>query len=285
MPNKLYKILIPLIVLVLILLLSLYWININKPKQLKVAILDVGQGDAILIQTPFGQNVLIDGGADDSVAYGLSHNLSWWNRTIDLMILTHPHDDHVSGLVDVIKRYNVKKIAYTGVVHSSPNYLAWLKLIQSQKIPITIIDQPRKIVFGDDCYLDVLYPFDSLLNKEIENINNSSIVAKLVYRDVKFLLTGDAEKVVEEKLLASGTDISAQILKVPHHGSDTGMTENFLKKVNPDIAVISVGKDNKFGHPNGRTINRLERFGKRIFRTDLDGEVDFVSDGVRVWKR
>lgn len=285
MPIKLYKIIIPLGLIAIVLFISLYWLSLHKSDQLRVSLLDVGQGDSILIQTPYGQNVLIDGGPDDSVTYGLSRNMPWWDRTIDLMILTHPHDDHVSGLLDVIKRYNVKKIAYTGVVHSSPNYLAWLKLVQVKKIPIVIIDQPRKIVLGNDCYLDVLYPFDSLLNKEVENINNSSIAAKLVYKNVKFLLTGDIEKIIEEKLLASNVDISAHILKLAHHGSDTSSTEEFLKKVNPDIAIISVGKDNKFGHPNGRIINRLERMGKKFFRTDLDGEVGFVSDGVMIYKK
>jgi len=284
MPNKLSQILIWIGLLAGLLLIYLYWFNSDKSSLLKVSFLDVGQGDSILIKSPYGQNILIDGGPDDSVIYGLSKNLPWWDHTIDLMILTHPHDDHVSGLLDVIKRYNVKKIAYTGVVHSSPNYLAWLKLVQSKKIPIVIISQPRKIVLGNDCYLDVLYPFDSLLNKDVENINNSSIVAKLVYKNVKFLLTGDIEKPIEEKLIASDIDLSAHILKFAHHGSDTSCTEDFLKKVNPDIAVISVGKDNKFGHPNGRIINRLERFGKRFFRTDLNGEVDFVSDGARVYK-
>ncbi|MBU4216869.1 MBL fold metallo-hydrolase [Candidatus Parcubacteria bacterium] len=284
MPGKLYKILIPLGLMTIGLFISLYWLSSHEAKQLKVSFLDVGQGDSVLIQTPYGQNILIDGGPDDSVTYGLSKNLPWWDRTIDLMILTHPHDDHVSGLLDVIKRYNVKKIAYTGVAHGSPNYLAWIKLVRNKKIPIVIIDQPRKIVLGDECYLDVLYPMDSLLNNEVDNINNSSIVAKLVYKNIKFLLTGDIEKAVEVKLLANNTDISAHILKLAHHGSDTSSAEDFLTKVNPDIAVISVGKNNTFGHPGGRIINRIERIGKRIFRTDLDGEVDFVSDGVRVYK-
>jgi len=285
MSNRLFKIITLLGLSGAVLFISIFWISLQKSTQLKVSFLDVGQGDSILIQTPYKQNVLVDGGQDDSVIYGLSKNIPWWDRTIDLLILTHPHDDHVTGLLDVMKRYDVKKIAYTGVVHTSPNYLAWLKSVQAKKIPIVIIDQPRKIVLGDDCFLDLLYPFDSLLNEEVENINNSSIVAKLVYKDVKFLLTGDIEKIVEEKLIVSDINLSAHILKLAHHGSDTSNTEDFLQKVNPDIAVISVGEGNKFGHPNGRIINRLERMGKRFFRTDLDGEVDFVSDGIMVYKK
>jgi competence protein ComEC len=162
--------------------------------------------------------------------------------------------------------------------------LAWLKLAQAKKIPLSIINQPRKIVFADDCYLDILSPTDSLLNKEVENLNNTSIVAKLVYKNTKFLLTGDIEGEIEEKLLKDGVDISAHILKIAHHGSDTSSAENFLQKVNPDAVLISVGKDNKFKHPSKRVINRLEKLGKKIWRTDIDEEVDFVSDGVRVYK-
>lgn len=279
------KILIIIGIILVILSLFLYFSGLNQIRQLQVSILDVGQGDAILIQTPFGQNVLIDGGPDDKVSYGLSQNLAWWDRTIDLMILTHPHDDHVNGEIDILKRYKVKKIIYTGAVASTPNYLTWLKLIKSQKIPMTVIDQPRKIVLGEDCYLDILYPIDGMLNKENSNLNNSSIVAKLVYKNVKFLLTGDIEKIVEEKLLISNADISAHIVKIAHHGSDTSSIEEFLKKVNPEIAVISVGKDNKFGHPNGRTLNRLERLGIKTFRTDSDGGIHFTSDGEKIYKK
>lgn len=284
MPSRLLKFLAVFGAIAFVLMFSLLWLKSEEPSRIKVSFLDVGQGDSILIQTPQNQNILIDGGPDDMVIHGLSKNLSWWDRTIDLLILTHPHDDHVTGLNDVLKRYQVKKIAYTGVIHNSPNYIAWLKSVQAKKIPMFIINQPRKIILNEDCVLDVIYPTNGLLNKEIDNVNNSSIVVKLNYKDVKFLFTGDVEEIVEEKLLADSADLKSHVLKIAHHGSDTSSIDDFLKKVDPDVAVISVGKDNKFGHPNGRTLNKLERLGVKIFRTDQDREINLVSDGVKIFK-
>ncbi|MCK4553409.1 MBL fold metallo-hydrolase, partial [Candidatus Parcubacteria bacterium] len=191
---------------------------------------------------------------------------------------THPHDDHVTGLIDVIKRYKVEKILYTGVVHSSPNYLVWLELIRDRKIPLTIIDRPQIIEFGENCELQIIYPRESLLGKEVSNLNNSSIVIQLVYGQTKFLLAGDIELEVEQELLGSGIDLSANVFKANHHGSDTSNSKEFLQAVQPEIVVIQVG-DNNFGHPSRRVIKRLERIGAQIFRNDLDGTVKLISDG------
>ncbi len=201
MLHKLYKILIILGIVAVFAAIPVFWFSYSAPKDLEVDFLDVGQGDSILIKTPFGQNILIDGGADNTVITRLGENLPFWDRTIDLMVLSHPHDDHVNGLNDVIKRYDVKKIVYTGVIHSSPGFLNWLELIRDYNIPLIIIDRPQVINFGEDCYLDILYPRDSLLGKEVNNLNNSSIVAKLVYGESSFLFTGDAEAEVEKELL------------------------------------------------------------------------------------
>ncbi len=278
-----------------------FWLTYQAANDLEVVFLDIGQGDAILIKTPYGQNILIDGGPDNTVIKRLAENFSWWDKKIDLMILTHPHDDHVSGLIDVIKRYKVEKILYTGVVHSSPDYLAWLELIRDRKIPLTIIDRPQIIEFGENCELQIIYPHESLLGKEVSNLNNSSIVAKLVYGQTKFLLAGDIELEVEQELLnltphrrqgfggqASPSpfkgegnliDLSAQVFKANHHGSDTSNSTEFLQAVQPEIVVIQVGADNNFGHPSRRVIKRLERIGAQVFRNDLDGTVRVVSDG------
>ena len=278
MPQKLYKILLILGIFTVLVVAPVFWYLYNPIHQLEVVFFDIGQGDAILIKTPFGQNVLIDGGPDNTVIKRLSENLAWWDKKIDLMILTHPHDDHVSGLIDVIKRYKVEKILYTGVVHSSPNYLVWLELIRDRKIPLTIIDRPQIIEFGENCELQIIYPRESLLGKEVSNLNNSSIVIQLVYGQTKFLLAGDIELEAEQELLASGIDLSANIFKANHHGSDTSNSKEFLQAVQPEIVVIQVG-DNNFGHPSRRVIKRLERIGAQIFRNDLDGTVKLISDG------
>lgn len=259
--------------------IPVFWLFYRPDTGLEVDFFDVGQGDAILIKTPYGQNVLIDGGPDDSVASRLAENLPWWDRRIDLMILTHPHNDHVTGLIDVIKRYNVEKILYTGVIHSAPNYLAWLELIKENKIPLIIIDRPQTVKLGVDSELRIIYPRIGLLGKEVDNLNNSSLVIKLTYGRTGFLFTGDIETEVERELTESGVDLSADVLKVSHHGSDASNSQEFLEKVKAEIAVIQVGKDNEFGHPSRRAVKRLEKTGARVFRVDLDGTVKLFSNG------
>ncbi len=251
----------------------------DSEKILEVDFLDIGQGDSILIKTPNNQNILIDGGPDKTVIKRLSKELRWWDKTIDLMILTHPHDDHVGGLNDVISYYKVKKILYTGVVHNAPAYINWLNLIKDNNIPLIIISHQQAINLGKDCKLEIIYPFNDLSGKEVDNLNNSSIIVKLVYKNTSFLFTGDAEIEQEQELLKSNIDLSADVLKVCHHGANTSSSENFLKAVNPKIAVIQVGKDNKFNHPSRRVIKRMEKMGIEIFRNDLDGTVRLFSDG------
>ena len=282
MSDKLYKILLILGIVAVLVAIPAFWLTYQAVSELEVDFLDIGQGDAVLIKAPFGQNILIDGGPDNSVIKRLGENLPWWDKKIDLMILTHPHDDHATGLIEVIKRYKVKKILYTGVVHTSPNYLVWLELVRDRQIPLTIIDRPQKIILGKHCVLDILYPAKSLLGQTVNNLNNSSIVVKLIYEETKFLLTGDAEIEVEQELVESNIDLTAQVLKAGHHGSDTSSSIEFLQAVKPEIVVIQVGIDNDFGHPSRRVIKRLERTGAQVLRNDLDGTVKLVSDGKNI---
>ncbi len=282
MPKKLYKILLILGIVFILIAIPVFWLHFEASSDLEVYFLDIGQGDAILIKTPYGQNILVDGGPDNAVIQRLSENLAWWDKKIDLMILTHPHSDHVGGLAGVISRYNVEKILYTGVIHNSPDYTAWLEIIRDCGIPLIIIDRPQIVKLGEDCRLDILYPMESILGKEVSNLNNSSIIIKLIYKETKFLLAGDIELETEQELLNSKVDLSAQVFKVNHHGSDTSNSQEFLQAVNPDIAVIQVGAENDFGHPSRRVIKRLERMGVKIFRNDLDGTVKVISDGENI---
>ena len=260
----------------------LFWQYYRAPKNLEVDFLDVGQGDAILIKAPGGQNILIDGGPDKTVIKRLGESLPWWDKKIDLMVLTHPHDDHVTGLTDVLKRYQVKKILYTGVSHSAPNYLAWLGLIRDKKVPLIIIDQEQIIDLGEGAKLKILYPNESFLNKTVTDLNDSSIIVKLIYGQTEILLTGDAGLIVEQKLIANSSDLGAEVLKVGHHGSEYASSQEFLNKVLPKIAIMQVGEGNSFGHPNGRILKRLERAGAEIFRTDLNGTIKLISDGAEL---
>lgn len=278
--NKKYRVLfIGLAVVVLgIVFISLF----DSRKNLEVIFFDVGQGDSALIKTPYGQNILIDGGVDSSVLKGLGQNLSWYDREIDLMILTHPHDDHVTGLIEVLDRYEVKKILHTGVEHNAPNYLKWLEVIKSKEIKIVIADKEQKINLGEDCYLEIIYPDKSFLNKDVNNLNNTSIVARLIYKENSFLFTGDIEKETEERLANKNISLKADVLKVAHHGSDTSSMEYFLQRVNPSVTVISLGEDNDFGFPSRRVLMRLKKEGIKILRTDIDGSIRFVSDGKKI---
>lgn len=283
MLNKKIKTLICILLLISAVFYVFY--IFKSKKQLEVDFLDVGQGDAILIKSPYGQNILIDGGPDKSIINKISKNLPFWDRNIDLMILTHPHDDHVTGLIEVLKRYQVKKIIYTGASHTAPNYIAWLNEIRKRKIPLTIINHPQNIKLGDNCEFKIIYPLKSFAGESVENLNNTSLVAKLIFGQTGFLLVGDAEKEAEEEIIKSGVELTANVLKVGHHGSDTASSDNFLNNVRPQIAVIEVGKDNKFGLPSDRAIKRLERIGAKIYRTDYDGDINLISNGLNIIKK
>jgi competence protein ComEC len=250
---------------------------------LEIDFLAVGQGDAILIKTLAGQNILIDGGPDKTVLRKLSENLPWWDRQIDLMILTHPHDDHVIGLNAVLGRYRVRQAVYTGLKYESPAYQAWLDSVKQKNISLVIIDQPQKIMLGKNIFLDILFPRTHLAGQSLANANNSSIVMKLVDGNNEILLSGDAETPVWDELLKAKTDLQADLLKISHHGSDNGTNEQFLAAVGAKQAVIQVGQKNDFGHPSLRTLNKLKRAGMQIFRTDEVGTIIFTSDGTGLW--
>ncbi len=283
-PNRLYKMLLAVLGVVFGLALivavwSDYGLAKTGGKSLEVNFLDIGQGDSILIKTPFGQNILIDGGPDNLIIRRLAENLPFWERTIDLMILTHPHDDHVGGLIEVLKRYRVKKILYTGVNHTSSSYLAWLSEIKEKKVPLVIVDRPQAINLGPNCYLQILFPQKNLSGQTVENLNNTSIIARLIYKEVKFLFTGDAEQEEENELLSTDADLSAQILKVGHHGSHTSSGERFLAAVRPQIAVIQVGAGNQFKFPSYRILKRLKKMGVKVYRTDWNGTIKIITNG------
>lgn len=264
------------ILLITIILFGLFYYQ-NFDNKLKIYVLDVGQGDSILIKTPNKQNILIDGGPDNKVLAQLGKQMSFYERNIDILILTHPHSDHVVGLNEILKRYQIKSIYITGVIHTSPDYLEFLKLIKEKNI--VFVDQKFNIDLGEELALNVLYPFYDFKNKKVENLNNTSIVCQLEYKDFKTLLMGDAEIEVEEDLIRNNIDLESDILKIGHHGSSTSSSQEFLETVNPKIAVISVGQDNKFNHPSLRTINRLKKMGIEIFRTDYLGTIIIKSDG------
>ncbi|NQT50361.1 MBL fold metallo-hydrolase [Candidatus Kuenenbacteria bacterium] len=296
MKDNITKIVFGLFVLILILIGIVFWsgprggddaaIVVEQQQEMQVHFLNVGQGDSIYIRTPSEQDILIDGGPDKNVLAELGAVMPFWDKEIDVMVLSHPHSDHVTGLVEVLRRYKVKEIYYTGVLHTAPDYLAWLDEVKKQELDLKIVEQPFEIDFGNEVKLQFLYPRESLVNKKIKEMNNSSIVNKLVYRDVSFLFTGDAELEVEEALLATKdvetqnfASLRATVLKAGHHASSSSSSEEFLKAVNPETVVIQVGADNSFGHPHLKILRRLERLGVEILRNDEKGRILITTDG------
>ncbi|MBI4570837.1 MAG: ComEC/Rec2 family competence protein, partial [Chloroflexi bacterium] len=248
--------------------------------RLAVTVLDVGQGDAILIETPDGRHVLIDGGPDGRRTIAeLSEELPFWDRTIDLVALTHAQEDHVAGLVDVLERYDVRKVLTPPLAGDSAAYLAWRDEIDRQAIPAHIARAGDVIDLGDGATLRVLGPTaESLAAGEV---NDASLVLKLSWRNVSFLLTGDIEIDGEEALLRSGAAVGAQVLKVAHHGSATSTSPAFLRAVEPAVSVVSVGEGNRYGHPSPSVVERLGE--TLLLRTDQNGTVRLETDGERLW--
>lgn len=274
--NKIILIALSAIFLSTLLLYS-YFLT-SRQKELLVSFINCGQADCIFIKSPKGQQIIIDFG-DNKGLKDLDKRIGWWNKTIDLLIITHPHDDHIAGMVNIIKKYKVKNIMYTGVLASSPIYTELLEIIKQKKIPLLIPQKNQTISLEENCHLNIIYPFDNLQNKEVANLNNSSIVSRLECWGSSFLFTGDAEIEAEDEILKQNINLKSDVLKAGHHGSITSNQEEFLEKIGPKIAIVMVGENNKFNHPSLRTLKRLERIGAQIFRTDLNGTIDILNRG------
>jgi len=248
---------------------------------LSVNFLNVGQGDSAFIETPEMHQILIDGGPGSVVLSKIAKEMPFWDRSLDLVILTHPEADHMQGLLDVLQRYKANYILWTGVIKSAPEYDQWIKVLEKQEkegAKILIAEQGQEIKAGD-LKIDTLFPFKSLEGQRLTaSANDTCVVNKLIYGKDSFLFTGDITSDTEKKLVDSGEDIASDVLKVAHHGSKYSSSDLFLQAVSPKIAVIEVGK-NSYGHPTPETLQRLENFGIKMFRTDKDGDVEFVSDG------
>jgi len=262
----------------------LAWIAVYDFSQLpflKVIFFDVGQGDAGFIETPQRHQILIDGGPGSVILEKLGKSMPFYDRTIDLIILTHPEFDHLSGFNEVLKKYKVSNILWTGIVRDTAEYKEWKKLIEEEKTEIFIAKAGQKILWESETnnYMEVLYPFENLEGKVFEDSNNTSIISKLVFGKNSFLFTGDAYKNVEGELINKKAEIDSDVLKVSHHGSKTSSSEEFIKSVSPQIAVISAGIGNKYGHPHQEVLELLEKYDIKILRTDKDGDIKIISDG------
>jgi competence protein ComEC len=266
--------------------------------KLRVRYLDVGQGDAILITGPSGQHILVDGGpSPEKVANELGEALPFWERGIDLVVLTHAHDDHVTGLVEVLRRYDVNQVLYSALYpierviedefadEDFPAYEEFCDVITEQGIDYTVAQAGQVIDLGGGAMLEVLHPPGEFLESTESDIDNNGVVLRLVMGEVSFLLAADLYGDGELYLVCERVELRSTVLKVGHHGSSTSTSPSFLAAIDPQVAVISVGAGNRFGHPSSEVMARLsEMVGEdNIYLTSERGTITFTTDGERLW--
>ncbi|MFA5754777.1 MAG: MBL fold metallo-hydrolase [Candidatus Paceibacterota bacterium] len=243
--------------------------------ELRVTFFNVGQGDSIFIETPQGHQIIIDGGPSEiTLAQKLSENMPFWDKTIDLIILTHTDRDHITGLFEVLDNYIVENILWSGIGEGS-NSEIWRIMIENEGANIYYSSSVEKVTMGNASLDIISFP------EVFENNNDNSVISRLRYKESTFLFPGDITFNIEKKLLDK--DISADVLKVAHHGSKYSTSEEFLNKVHLSLAVIQVGK-NSYGHPTNEVLTRLSNFDIKVLRNDIDGDIKIVSDGL-VYKK
>ncbi|MEI7709607.1 MAG: ComEC/Rec2 family competence protein [bacterium] len=251
----------------------------SLPKGLTFAMLDVGQGDALFIESPTGTRILFDGGPAHSVLGPLSTVLSPFSRRIDAIVITNPDADHIGGFLDVLKKYKVGEVFEPGTVNKSSTYKNLEREIKNKNISDVLVKKGMRLDLGGGAVIDILFP-----DRDVStwSSNDGSVVAKLSYGATSIMLTGDATAKTEKIILEnnSPTMLKSTVLKVGHHGSKTSTSSEFVKAVAPAYALISDGKDNKYGHPHKQTLDTLGQFGAKILRTDLLGTIIMKSDGL-----
>ncbi len=253
------------------------WSYLYEDGKLKVSFLDVGQGDAILIVSPSKNTMLIDGGPDRVVLEKLGKELGFLKKRINFLMVSNPDKDHIAGFIDVFDRFKVDNVILPGTVTDTDVYQVFLEKIESEGSKIFLARRGQVVDFGDGAFLSVLFPDRNVSSLDT---NTGSIVAKLSFGESSILFTGDTPGEIESYLTLADRDfLKSDILKVAHHGSKYSSFVNFLDVVKPTYAVISSGKDNKYGHPHNDVLKNLASVGAIIFRTDNDGTLRFRSNG------
>ncbi len=251
----------------------------NSHRVLTFAMLDVGQGDGLFIESPTGTQILVDGGPPKKILSQLARVMSPFDREIDALIISNPDADHIGGFLDVLKIYKVGEVFEAGALTDSKTYQNLRDEMKKENIPDFLAKRGMRLDLGGGVMLDILFP-----DRDVSSwaTNDGSVVAKLSYGNTSVMLTGDATFKTEKIILGenSAAQLHSTILKVGHHGSRTSSSPEFVKAVSPTYALISDGKDNKYGHPHQETLDTLALFGAKIFRTDLLGTIVMKSDGV-----
>ncbi len=253
--------------------------TVPTPSNLTVSFLDVGQGDSILIEGPTGIQVLVDGGATRAVLRRLSGRLSFFDRSLDAVISTHPDQDHIGGLVYVLERYSVEYFIHSGNSSDSPAFNRLEDIIEEGSPQQIVARSGMRFLLGGGAYADVLFP-----DRDVSDIesNTASVIIRVVYGETEFLLTGDSPQAIEKYLtttMINHSSLESDVLKAGHHGSKTSSAEVFLEAVNPGFVVISSGENNRYGHPHQEVLNRIENHGAVILNTADSGTITFISNG------
>lgn len=250
--------------------------TINRAGNMKVHFIDVGQGDAILVEAD-NSAMLIDAGDTNKRSVITDYLDSQNIKKLDYVIATHPHIDHIGGLDTVLNSYEVENVILPDVLHTTKAYENLLNTMKERNLS-AIKAKVGSLYYLGSASFTILAPNSD----NYEDVNNYSIVIRLCYGDSVFLLTGDAEKLSEEEMLASGRDLSADVIKLAHHGSAYSSCEEFLEAVNPTYAVVSVADNNDYGHPHARTLNTIHRQNIKLYRTDKQGTIVFHTDGTTI---
>lgn len=272
------------VLLFLALIATLSWLAVlTRPSSnLRIIACDVGQGDAILVTKGTSQ-MLIDGGPGKRVTSCLSRYMPFWDRTVDVVILTHPDADHSTGLVEVFRDYNVGNFVYNGDSHDTEVYKTLLSEVSRSNTKVYKTKKGERLVYGK-LYFDILHPPSPPASEgqARSKTNDLSIVMKMTFKDFDALFTGDIEDAISDQIADSAVVNNLEYLKVPHHGSKNGLSQKLLDEVSPQIAVISLGK-NSFGHPHEEVLSMLSNSETKLLRTDKLGDIVIETDGNSFW--
>lgn len=238
-----------------------------------IVFLDVGQGDSTLLTLSDGKRILIDGGPDWSTLEKIGKYMPFFDRRIDMLILSHPNSDHMVSFPEVLRRYSVGALVTAGTIYDSGIYSATLSGAELHGVPLVVMHAGQKIALGSDT-LEAIWPPAIMPSGFDKDANNESLVVRFTHEGKRVLFTGDMESIVEKTLVEAKVDLKADILKVPHHGSKSSSTMEFLRAVQPKVAIISAAKDNSYGHPHPDVLARLTTIGTEIKRTDEFGDIE-----------
>ncbi len=245
---------------------------VTAGQQMLVHFIDVGQGDSILIESPNGKTMLVDGGVKGAGQHIVSYLHELGVKKLDIVVATHPDADHIGGLIPVLNSIDIEQFYDSGKIHTSQTFEDMLTLIDTKNIPYNVPKTGDHIMLDEKIDVTVLNA-----NETASDNNDASIVLKLTYGDISFLLTGDAGVALEKEMLAQ--DVKATVLKAGHHGSNTSSSQSFIQAVHPEVTILSYGKDNKYGHPHVEVVERLQAIGSKIYATAETGSVIVSTDG------